>query len=85
MSLEAYSEYWHVPQKQNQELGNLAGGYLGSSYGVTKNLELTLGGLVGYNFHNSNVALSNPIFQAKTMVFKSKNLAKELIVSPFTI
>lgn len=75
MSLEAYSEYWHVPQKQNQELGNLAGGYLGSSYGVTKNLELTLGGLVGYNFHNSNVALSNPIFQAKTMVFKSRNLA----------
>ncbi|MBU6141260.1 MAG: hypothetical protein KGP29_06910 [Proteobacteria bacterium] len=74
-SIEGFAEYWHLPEKHEQELGNLAGGYLGVSYGAVKNLELTLGGLVGYNFHNSNVALANPIFQAKTMVFAPKNLA----------
>lgn len=53
-------------------MGNLSGAYLGASYGVAKNLELTLGGLTGYNYHNSNVNLGNPIFQAKTMAYVSK-------------
>ena len=75
MSLEAFSEYWHLPKKNEQELGNLIGGYFGASYGVAKNLELTFGSLVGYNFHNSNVAWSNPIFQAKTMVYTSREQA----------
>jgi hypothetical protein len=72
LSLETFVENWRIPQKRQQESGNLVGSYLGGSLGVAKNLELTLGGLVGYNFQNGNLNVGNPIFQAKTMAYISK-------------
>lgn len=72
LSLETFMENWRIPKKGNQERGNLVGYYLGGSYGAAKNLEITLGQLVGYNFYNSNFAASNPIAQIKTMAYVSK-------------
>lgn len=72
LSLETFMENWRIPQKGDQGRGNLVGYYLGGSYGATKNLEITLGQLVGYNLHNSSFAASNPIAQLKTMAYISK-------------
>lgn len=68
--LEAFSEGWHLPQKGENKSANLSGNYLGLSYGISNNLELAIGGLAGYDFSDNSAALSNPIFQAKTVVFE---------------
>lgn len=72
LSLETFVENWRLPSKQDQDSGNLIGTYLGGSYGVAKNLEMTVGGLAGYNFRGDKFNIGNPIFQAKTMAFSSK-------------
>lgn len=72
LSLESFVENWRLPSKRGQDSGNLVGSYLGGSYGVAKNLEMTLGGLAGYNFQNSKFNIGNPIAQVKTMAYVSK-------------
>jgi len=72
LSLETFMENWRIPHKGDQGRGNLAGYYLGGSYGVAKNLELTLGDEIGYNFVSKSFSVANPYAQAKTMVYVSK-------------
>ena len=41
--LETYTESWHLPKKSDSASANLLGQYLGFSYGVLKNFEMTTG------------------------------------------
>ena len=69
LMLETYTEYWRLPQKATTASAALLGQYLGFSYGLNKNFELTAGGLAAYNFDDDTTSFMNPIFQLKSLVY----------------
>lgn len=71
--IEAFSEIWHLPKKANNESSNLSGNYVGLGYGAAKNLEVTIGGLAGYDFGDHSASFMNPILQLKSVVFRSED------------
>lgn len=73
--VEAYNENWRIPKKDDSAAGNLFSQYLGASYGVANNFEVTAGGLISYDFVDHSKSLMNPILQVKTVVSKSKTPA----------
>ncbi len=83
LQIEAFSERWHLPKKGNSNAATLSGNYLGLSYGVGKNLEATVGSLVGYDFTAHSAAFMNPILQLKTIINEPKNQAKPTIAMSF--
>ncbi len=70
--IEAFSEFWRLPQKNNLEKTNMFGQYFGLSYGVAKKLEITAGGLIAYDFKDNRAAFMNPVFQLKTKLYNTK-------------
>lgn len=76
VSIESFVENWRLPKRYDEDSANLIGTYFGGSVGVTKNLELTAGGLLGHNLTTDKLNVANPIFQAKSMVFRSDNESK---------
>ncbi len=70
--IEEFTEIWHLPKKGSNVKTDMLGQYFGLSYGVAKNLEMTVGGLVGYDTVLKKASFMNPIFQMKTMAFRSK-------------
>lgn len=73
VGIEYFSEVWHLKKANEQDANNLLGQYLGLSYAPIKNLEVTVGGLAGYDFGTGSVSFMNPILQLKTIVFEPKN------------
>ncbi len=72
--VEAFTETWSLPERGEQEKTRMYGQYLGLSYGVGNNLEMTLGGLAGYDTKLKSAAYMNPIFQMKTIVIRPNTL-----------
>jgi hypothetical protein len=70
--VEQFTEIWNIAKKEEASQTTMIGEYLGLSYGATKNLELTFGGLAGYDLGRSTKSFMNPIFQAKSMLYQSK-------------
>lgn len=68
--IEAFTETWHLPKKGASGSTDMLGQYAGLSYGAAKNLEVTLGGLVGYDTALKKTSYMNPIFQMKTIVLR---------------
>ncbi len=68
--IEAFTETWKLPQKGSSEKTRMYGQYLGLSYGVTKNLEMAVGGLVGYDSKLKSASYMNPVFQMKTVALR---------------
>ena len=73
--IEAFSEIWHLPKKGDNQAARINGNYLGLGFGAAKNLEVTVGGIVGYDFNQHSTTFMNPIIQLKSMVYQSKNKA----------
>lgn len=78
--IEAFTETWKLPQKGDSEKTRMYGQYLGFSYGVAKNLEMTIGGLAGYDTKLKSAAYMNPVVQMKTIAL-SPNLKNPAIPS----
>ncbi len=68
--IEAFTETWRLPQKGDSEKTRMFGQYLGISYGAAKNLEVTVGGLAGYDSKLKSAAYMNPILQMKTVALR---------------
>lgn len=72
--LETYTESWHLPQKADSASADLLGQYLGFSYGVLKNLEVSTGAMSAYDLHEHDASFSNPFLQIKSVVSRSKKV-----------
>jgi hypothetical protein len=70
--LETYTESWHLPKKSGSASANLLGQYLGFSYGVKKNLEVSTGAMSSYDFSEHRSSFSNPFLQIKSVISHSK-------------
>lgn len=70
--LETFTETWHLPKKGESKATNTVAEYIGVSYGISNNLEVTVGGLAGIDTGRKSLTLMNPIFQIKTIVYQSK-------------
>lgn len=68
--IEAFTETWKLPQKNDSEKTRMYGQYLGFSYGAAKNLEVTIGGLAGYDSKLKSASYMNPVFQMKTIALR---------------
>lgn len=72
LAIETFSELWFIPQKNEANGATLIGQYLSGSYGVNEYLEITAGGLAGYDFQSRTPSYMNIILQAKTPIVDSK-------------
>lgn len=72
-SIEAFSEKWHLPERHDNPSAELFGQYVGLAYGARENLEVTVGGLAGYDFSDHRLNLMNPVLQLKSMVVEPVN------------
>jgi hypothetical protein len=70
--LETYTESWHLPKKSDSASANLLGQYLGFSYGVLKNFEMTTGAMSSYDLSEHSASFSKPLFQIKSVISHSK-------------
>ncbi len=70
--LETYTENWRVPSKQGNDSANTLGQYLGFSYGVLNNFEMSAGALASYDLNAHSPTLSNPFLQMKSVLHHSK-------------
>ena len=68
--IEAFTETWKLPQKGDSEKTRMYGQYLGFSYGAAQNLEVTIGGLAGYDSKLKSAAYMNPVLQMKTIALR---------------
>jgi hypothetical protein len=69
--LETYTENWHSPSKQGNPSAETLGQYLGFSYGLLNNFEISSGALASYDFGDHAPTLSNPFFQMKSVLYHS--------------
>jgi hypothetical protein len=80
LAIETFSEAWTIPALPHLHIdaSQVYGQYLSFSYGISKHLELTLGGMAGYDVKQNAASLMNPLMQLKTNIFKS---SKQIIPS----
>lgn len=71
LAIEYFAERWNLPAKGDQPADIMLGQYLGLSYGLTNNLEATIGGLVAHDYGQDSTSYMNPIFQLKTTISRS--------------
>jgi hypothetical protein len=70
--LETYTESWHLPKKADSASAKLLGQYLGFSYGVLKNFEVSTGAMTSYDLSEHAASFSNPLLQIKSVISHSK-------------
>lgn len=77
LAVETFAEKWDEPANTEAEKNKTAlySYFLSASYGLTKKLELTMAGNIGYDTKEHSTSFMNPIAQLKTKVFEPKNPA----------
>ena len=75
LALETFVERWNLSKKEVAEKNatTVYGYFLSGSYGLAKNLELTMAGNIGYDAKKDSTSFMNPILQLKTKIFEHKN------------
>ena len=75
LAIETFAEKWDLPKKteNNKESTTLYGYFLSGSYGLSKNLELTMAANIGYDTKEEKTSFMNPILQLKTKIFEHQN------------
>lgn len=67
--LETYTEFWRLPNKKGVPGTKMIGQYLGFSYGLKQDLEITTGAILSYDLKDHTPSLSNPFIQLKHVVY----------------
>jgi hypothetical protein len=77
LAVETFAEKWDEPSKPevDKNATTLYSYFLSASYGLTKRLELTMAGNIGYDTKEHSASFMNPIVQLKTKIFEAKNPA----------
>jgi hypothetical protein len=71
LMLETYTEFWHLPKKNEVPATDMIGQYFGFSYGLKDDVEVTTGGIISYDLKDNTPSLSNPLLQLKKVVYRA--------------
>ena len=78
--LETFSEKWSIPTFGEKQATDVYGQYVSFSYGISQNLELTIGGMGGYQTQDVSASFMNPLLQLKAKVFEGKNFVPSVAI-----